>query len=158
MRRKFIATIVLMGLTGLTLAQQRPQYTQYILNNYVLNPALTGIENYTDLKLSYRDQWAGLNGSPKTFYMTIHGPIGKKDYKTSATSFDIPGENPRGQSYWETYTASEPHHGIGFMVMSDKTGLYNRFTSDVSYAYHLGLSARTNLAGGFSAGITRIGF
>src|SRR5689334_22346247 len=33
-------------------AQQRSHYTQYILNNYILNPALSGIENYTDIKLS----------------------------------------------------------------------------------------------------------
>ena len=36
-------------------AQQRPHYTQYILNNYILNPALSGIENYVDVKLSTRD-------------------------------------------------------------------------------------------------------
>ena len=73
-------------------AQQRPHYTQYILNNYILNPALSGIENYTDVKLSARDQWVGLNGAPQTFYFTIQGPIGKKDYRTNATSFDMPGE------------------------------------------------------------------
>ena len=33
-------------------AQQKPHYTQYILNQYVLNPAITGIENYTDIKIS----------------------------------------------------------------------------------------------------------
>jgi len=37
-------------------AQQRPHYTQYILNNYILNPALSGIENYTDVKFRMRDQ------------------------------------------------------------------------------------------------------
>ena len=59
-------------------AQQRPHYTQYILNNYILNPAISGIENYTDVKISARDQWIGLNGAPRTAYLTIQGPIGKK--------------------------------------------------------------------------------
>jgi type IX secretion system PorP/SprF family membrane protein len=140
------------------LAQQRPHYTQYILNNYILNPALSGIENYTDVKMSARDQWVGLNGAPQTFYFSVHGPIGKKDYKTTATSFDMPGQNPRGNAYWENYTASEAHHGIGFFMISDKTGLYNRFSADVSYAYHLGLSPRTNIAAGFSAGISKISY
>ena len=36
-------------------AQQKPVYTQYILNNYIVNPAVTGIENYTDVKISYRN-------------------------------------------------------------------------------------------------------
>lgn len=141
-----------------TFAQQRPHYTQYILNNYILNPALSGIENYTDVKISARDQWVGLNGAPQTFYVSVHGPIGKKDYKTSATSFNVPGENPRGNAYWENYTASEPHHGVGFFMINDKTGLYNRFTADVSYAYHLGISPRTNIAMGFSGGVSKLSY
>lgn len=142
----------------LSRAQQRPHYTQYILNNYILNPALTGIENYTDIKVSGRDQWVGLNGAPRTVYLTIHGPIGKKDYKTSATSFMPPGQNPRGATYWGNYTASEPHHGIGFAMINDKTGLLSRFTADVSYAYHLGLSPTMNLAAGFSGGISKMSY
>jgi type IX secretion system PorP/SprF family membrane protein len=138
-------------------SQQRPHYTQYILNNYVLNPALSGIENYVDLKMSGRDQWAGFSGAPRTAYLTVHGPIGKKDYKTSATSFGVPGENPRGNSYWESYTASEPHHGIGFNIVNDRTGNFNRFSTALSYAYHLGLNARTNLSAGFAAGISTVG-
>ena len=47
-------SVFLLGL--LASAQQRPHYTQYILNNYVLNPAISGIENYTDVKLSATDQ------------------------------------------------------------------------------------------------------
>jgi len=135
-------------------AQQRPHYTQYILNNYILNPALSGIENYTDVKLSARDQWVGLKGAPRTAYLTIQGPIGKKDYRTTATSFNIPGENPRGKAYWENYTAPDPHHGVGFTMINDKTGSFNRFTAYGTYAYHLGLSPTTNLAAGFSAGIS----
>jgi type IX secretion system PorP/SprF family membrane protein len=138
------------------MAQQRPHYTQYILNNYILNPALSGIENYTDVKISARDQWVGLNGAPKTTYFSIQGPIGKGDYRTSSTSFDVPGENPRGRAYWENYTAAAPHHGIGMTIINDRTGSFNRFTLDATYAYHLGLSPTTNLAGGFSAGITNV--
>lgn len=155
--KKLLFSILLLA-TGLVLcAQQRPHYTQYILNNYVLNPALSGIENYTDVKLSIRDQWSGFSGAPRTTYLTIHGPIGKADYKTTATSFQVPGENPRGQAYWENYTASEPHHGIGMSLVNDRTGNFNRFTAALSYAYHLGLSPRLNLAGGFSAGISTVG-
>ena len=138
-------------------AQQRPHYTQYVLNNYVLNPALTGIENYTDVKISGRDQWVGIAGAPQTAYITVHGPIGKKDLKTTATSFAIPGENPRGNAYWENYTASESHHGAGFSLINDRTGNYNRFTVAASYAYHIGLSPKTNLSAGFSGGFSKYG-
>jgi len=111
-----------------------------------LNPALSGIENYVDIKLSTRDQWVGLDGAPKTSYISIQGPIGKNNYSTSATSFQVPGENPRGKSYWESYTAAEPHHGIGLTMVND----------NATYAYHLGLTPTLNLSAGFAAGITNV--
>lgn len=154
--KKIILPVLSVCFVLIAAAQQRPHYTQYVVNPYIINPAITGIENYTDLKLSVRDQWVGLNGAPKTMYLTIHGSLGKNDYRTSATSFQVPGENPRGKAYWETYTAAEPHHGIGLSVVNDVTGSYSRFSAAASYAYHLGLSPTTNLSGGFSAGITRV--
>ncbi len=157
MRKNWQLMIIGMMIAQVVIAQQRSHYTQYILNNYILNPALSGIENYTDIKISARDQWVGLSGAPRTVYFTAHAPIGKKDYKTSSTSFDIPGQNPRGNAYWQSYTASEPHHGAGLSIINDKTGNFNRFTATVSYAYHLGLSPRTNLSAGFAAGITTVG-
>jgi len=146
-----------MCICALASAQQRAHYTQYILNNFIVNPALAGIENYTDIKISARDQWVGVGGAPRTAYITVHTPIGKNDYRTTATSFEIPGENPRGSAYWESYTAAAPHHGVGLSVINDRTGNFNRFTATISYAYHLGISARTSLAAGFAAGITSVG-
>ena len=137
-------------------AQQRPHYTQYILNNYILNPALTGIENYTDVKFSFRNQWVGFPGAPQTFYASIHAPIGKDDYRTNANSFQVPGENPRGKAYWESYTAAAPHHGVGASIVSYKTGYISRNFATVSYAYHLGLSPKFNLSAGFSGGISTL--
>lgn len=155
--KKGSSLILSVFISVIVFTQQRPQYTQYLLNQYIINPAISGIENYTDIKISARDQWAGLNGAPRTTYFTIHAPLGKKDYRTTATSYEIPGQNPRGKYYWENYTAAEPHHGVGFSVINDRTGSFNRFTAAASYAYHIGLSPTTNLAAGFSAGITRIG-
>lgn len=155
MKQHFLAILFLLY-AGFAAGQQKPHYTQYILNNYILNPALTGIENYTDVKMSARDQWVGLKGAPQTFYFSIHGALGKKDLKTTATSFAIPGENPRGNAYWESYTASAPHHGLGFTVVNDKTGNFNWLTANATYAYHIGLSPTTNLAAGFAAGISHI--
>ncbi len=139
-------------------AQQRPHYSQYILNNYIVNPALTGIENYTDVKISGRDQWVGISGAPQTAYFSIHGPIGKKDLKTTATSFRVPGENPRGNAYWQNYAASQSHHGLGFIAVNDRTGLISTFTASVNYAYHLGLSPTLNLSAGFAGGIGKISY
>jgi len=157
MKRPLLSLLALCG-SFAALGQQRPHYTQYVLNNFILNPALAGIENYADLKVSTRDQWVGLNGAPRTSYLTLHMPIGKKDYKSSATGFSTPGENPRGARYWESYEASEPHHGIGVVVLNDRTGNINRFTANFAYAYHIGLSPRLNLSAGVAAGVSRLGF
>lgn len=155
MKRIVLIWFICLG-AGTAMAQQRPYYTQYIMNNYIINPAISGIENYTDVKLSYRNQWVGIDGAPKTLYFTIHGPIGKKDYRQTATSFNMQGENPRGKAYWEEYTAPEPHHGIGFSLVNYKTGYINRTFINGSYAYHLGLSPKMNLAAGFAGGISAI--
>ena len=136
--------------------QAKPSYTQYVLNNYILNPAVTGIENYTDVKLSSRNQWTGINGAPVTSYFSIHAPLGKKDLRTSATSFAVPGNNPRGQQYWEEYTAPVPHHGIGMIALNDKAGYINRWSLFASYAYHRPLSIKTTLSAGFNAGVTSV--
>lgn len=156
MKRSVINCILILCTAMVSQAQQKPHYTQYVVNPYIINPAITGIDNYTDLKMSVRDQWVGINGAPMTSYLSIHGPISKKDYRLSSTSYRIPGENPRGKYYWENYTAAEPHHGIGMSVMNDRTGSFNFFSASASYAYHLGLNPTTNLSGGFSAGITSV--
>ena len=155
--KKIVAVYIMMLAVLSVTAQQKPHYTQYILNQYIINPALTGIENYTDVKVSHRHQWLGLDGAPVTTYLTIHTPIGKTDYRTTPTSFSVPGENPRGQRYWEDYTAAEPHHGIGLQVIDDHMGPLNQFTLNATYAYHIGISPRTSIAAGFGAGFTKMG-
>ncbi len=136
--------------------QAKPSYTQYILNNYILNPAVTGIENYTDVKLSYRNQWTGIEGAPVTSYFSIHGPVGKSDLRTSATSMPVSGQNPRGKDYWRDYTAPAPHHGIGMAIVNDKAGYINRWSLYASYAYHKPLGNKTTLAAGFNAGVSSV--
>lgn len=151
--------LLVMGLLfTLTLsAQQRPYYTQYIMNNYIINPAVAGIENYWDVKASHRLQWVGLQDAPVTTYLTIHGPLKKSDYdRESATSFHASGNNPRGEAYWRDYTSPDPHSGVGFTILNDKTGPLNRFAMYGTYAYHQPLSPTTTLSGGISLGITNM--
>jgi type IX secretion system PorP/SprF family membrane protein len=152
MRKCFL--ILLISGVGVVKAQQRPHYTQYILNNFIINPALAGIENYTDVKISHRHQWVGIQDAPVTTYLTVSAPINKKDDRETATSFPTDGENPRGRQYWQDYEAAQPHSGVGLTIINDKTGPLNRFSLYGSYAYHIGISTQTSLAAGFSAGFT----
>jgi len=137
-------------------AQQRPQYTQYIFNNFLLNPAISGIENYIDVKAGYRNQWRGLEGAPITSYISVNAPLGKKFLFGNATSFPEKGGNPMGRSYLQNYMAAEPHHGVGFQAVADQAGPINRTDIDGTYAYHLGLSEVLNIALGVSVGISKI--
>jgi type IX secretion system PorP/SprF family membrane protein len=152
--KKIFFVLLLAGTACSANAQAKAAYTQYILNNYILNPALTGIENYTDIKLSYRKQWTGIDGAPTTAYVSVQWPSNKDDYSTSATSNAVPGENPRGKQYWRDYTAPDPHHGFGFTASTDKTGYISRWEIAGTYAYHKPISVRTTLAAGFSFGAT----
>jgi type IX secretion system PorP/SprF family membrane protein len=155
--KKFLYLFILLGfIVNLVIAQQKPQYTQYVFNNYLLNPAVSGIENYTDVKLGYRSQWTGLDGAPVTSYLTINAPIGQNFVQGDATSFPGGGgTDPASRSYTYDYKASEPHHGIGFMIVTDKAGPITTTNIDISYAYHIGLAERLNLALGVSGGIAR---
>lgn len=155
---KFIASLCfLLSISATLFSQQKPHYTQYVLNNYILNPALTGIENYVDVKLSHRHQWVGLQDAPVTTYFTIHAPLKKQDYKTNATTlFSMEGDNPRGKEYWDEYEPSAPHHGIGAQIINDKIGPFNNFSAFATYAYHLGINKKTNLSAGIGLGISKL--
>ena len=137
-------------------AQQRPQYTQYIFNNYLLNPAISGIENYIDLKAGYRTQWTGLDGAPVTNYISVNAPLGKNFLSGDANSFGGQENNPMSRSYLQNYMAAEPHHGIGMHAVLDRAGPISRVDVNATYAYHLGLSEKLNIALGVAVGISKV--
>lgn len=153
-KRLLIVLIVMLRLTSF--AQQKPQYTQYVLNNFLLNPALAGIENYLDLKIGYRNQWQGLDGAPVTSFVSINSPLGKDFIYNNANSLSGQGDNPMNRSYKQNYMAADPHHGVGFQAANDKAGPFSRTDVSVSYAYHIGITERINLSAGVSAGISQI--
>jgi len=155
--KKILLIIMCLGFTQFVYSQQRPQYTQYIFNNFILNPAISVIDNYIDVKAGYRSQWQGLDGAPETSYISIHAPLGKNFlYGTSTSVPQSGGTNPNSRSYVQTYMASEPHHGIGFHAVSDKAGPISRTDVNATYAYHMGISSNVNLSLGVAAGVSKI--
>lgn len=124
-------------------AQQREQYSQYIMNNYLINPAVTGGYTFGNARLGYRKQWVGFqdnangkktNVGPRTMFATFHGPIQHP-------------ENQRGRR------KKQYHHGIGGYLYTDKTGpiAYNGVFG--TYAYHQKLDRKTTLSFGVSGGV-----
>src|SRR5690606_29656147 len=58
--------------------QQDPQYTQYMYNMNVINPAYAGSRENLSFGLLYRTQWAGIEDAPKTGTFFGHLPVGEK--------------------------------------------------------------------------------
>ncbi len=57
--------------------QQDPQYTQYMYNQNVLNPAYAGSKGVLSLNMLGRTQWVGVDGAPQTLTLSMHSPVGK---------------------------------------------------------------------------------
>ncbi|MFY7937747.1 MAG: type IX secretion system membrane protein PorP/SprF [Flavobacterium sp.] len=58
-------------------AQQDPNYTQYMYNMSVINPAYAGSKETMSGGLLYRKQWVNIEGSPETATFFLHTPAGK---------------------------------------------------------------------------------
>ncbi|MXO07496.1 type IX secretion system membrane protein PorP/SprF [Flavobacterium sp. HBTb2-11-1] len=56
-------------------AQQDAQYTQYMYNTIVINPAYAGSRGALSIFGMYRTQWVGLDGAPETSSFSINSPI-----------------------------------------------------------------------------------
>ena len=54
-------------------AQQLPQITQYMINNYAVNPAVAGMYDYYQVKTTIRNQWTGITDAPRTTILSIYG-------------------------------------------------------------------------------------
>ncbi len=76
MKHSYLTIIILILLgTFSSNAQQDPQYTQYMYNTEVVNPAYAGNREVLSFGLLYRTQWVGLDGAPETGTFTVNSPI-----------------------------------------------------------------------------------
>lgn len=75
-----IAAIVGLILVSLqSNAQQDPQFTQYMYNMSIINPAYaTADQGILNLGGLYRTQWVGIEGAPKTGTFFVHTPVNDK--------------------------------------------------------------------------------
>ena len=78
MKKIIIALVVLLGYSSTTVAQQDPQYTQYMYNQAVINPAYAGSKDALSIVSLYRNQWTGFDGAPKTLTLSGHSPVGER--------------------------------------------------------------------------------
>lgn len=76
-KKVLIATAVLFS-SAISFAQQDPQYTQYMYNMNLVNPAYAGSEDMLSLNFLARAQWVGIKGAPRTITFNAHAPVGRK--------------------------------------------------------------------------------
>lgn len=108
-------------------AQQLPQYTQYMLNEFAINPAVAGKEEFADVRSNNRYQWVGITDAPRTYILTVNGPMKLKNM------------------------------GLGANLFTDIVGPTRRVGLNFSYAYHIKLNEETKVSLGLSAGILQWG-
>ena len=114
---------LLVGFSSTSHAQQDPQYTQYMYNTQVVNPAYAGSRGSIDFAVLYRSQWVGLDGAPKTGTFTVNTPIGAAE-----------------------------NMGLGLSIVSEEIGPANESNVNVDYSYTIETSANYKLAFGLKAG------
>jgi type IX secretion system PorP/SprF family membrane protein len=119
---KHIRFLLLLLATS-TVAQQLPQYSQYMLNDFVMNPAIAGRSNYWEAKSNNRYQWVGITDAPRTYILSLQGPF--KNLKM----------------------------GIGGNIFTDIVGPTRRTGFNMAYAYHIKLNSTYKLSFGINAGI-----
>ena len=119
---------VLLVLVNLyTEAQQLPLYSQYMMNKFLINPAVAGSEGYTAFNLTAREQWIGLKYSPKTHAFSAQTRILKNSFIARGTSVRRNGKS----------SSRSGKVGLGGYVFNDQSGLVNRTGLQLTYAYHI---------------------
>lgn len=61
-------------------SQNDPQYTQYMYNMQLVNPAYAGSREALTVASLFRKQWIGLQGAPATQTLSINAPIVKNKF------------------------------------------------------------------------------
>ena len=76
-------------------AQQIALNSQYMFNNFVINPAVAGTKNYAPLSFSFRRQWMGMDNAPVTQNLTLHSYVGKNTGAGAYFYNDVAGPTRR---------------------------------------------------------------
>lgn len=122
--KKLLLLTIVYGLSSIdSKAQQIPLYSQYFYNQFLYNPAQTGLSGSPQLFFNYRKQWVGFEGSPET----------------RALSYDMSIANNKA--------------GVGVYLFSDVTNIFKKNGGYFSYAYHINFNEHHRLSLGVSGGI-----
>ena len=124
--KKITILILIVSTAFVANAQQLPQFTQYMINDYVFNPAIAGTESSYQMKTNIRNQWVGVTDAPRTTVLSIYGKY------------------------------RESNVGLGGVVFNDQVGPTSRTGLSLSYAYHFSLTDNMKMSLAVSGGFTQM--
>jgi type IX secretion system PorP/SprF family membrane protein len=124
-------------------SQQMPMYSQYMMNRFLLNPAVAGYDGLTTISLTAREQWMGLPYSPRTVALSA-------DSRLIKSRSPRPGL-PDRRNVMNLLRSGNV--GVGGYLYNDRSGLIDRTGMQVSYAYHIWMQEHQ-----LSFGISLTGF
>lgn len=148
--RKIALTLAL-GLTaGFAMSQQNPQYSQYLRNQFMINPGAAGVYDFVDVTMSGRWQWMGLDDSPKTAYVSVASLLNFKKripYNPALRVSNGPVRNPEIKT-------GKLKHALGGQLLADQYGAFRRMNASLTYAVHVPMSKKLNLSLGTRLGLS----
>lgn len=116
--------LILCGSAGRVTAQQDPMYTRYMDNLLIVNPGYAGTRGTGNFMAVARNQWVAFDGAPRTRTFSFHTPV--KDLGL----------------------------GLGFSVLSDKTGPLSQTGLYFDYSHWLTLNEDFRLSLGLKGGFS----
>jgi type IX secretion system PorP/SprF family membrane protein len=133
--------------------QQLPLFSQYFQSGVQLNPAFAGVDNFTDVKVGYRQQWAGLPGSPQSFYLSGSGLLMKPADAKVVNSLRISNPDELEEEGSGFSRKEGIKMGWGGFLVSDSYGPYSGLSGYFNYAFHYPLSREIYLSVGLAGGL-----
>jgi type IX secretion system PorP/SprF family membrane protein len=135
---------------GMALAQQDPQFSQYMFNNMSINPGYAGSKDAICLTALHRTQWVGFPGNPNTSLFSVSAPI--KPFKINsgigltAINDNLAFQKSPGISLSYAYIMNV-RNGEGKLGIGMSVGFLSS-TFDPKYDWGKGNSDETTVPGG----------
>ena len=155
--KKWTVILFVCCLGAIANAQQVPQYSQYLQNQYMVNPAATGVYDFLNVTAGGRLQWAGLENAPKTTYLYAAAPAEKWRNASMKRTFGVIRRGNRTVRHPRMRYGSLVH-AFGASFVADQYGPFRQLKMMGTYALHLPLSRDYSLSFGTSIGLSNRAF
>lgn len=154
---RILVLLCIVMATGLTFGQQMPQYSQYVRNQYMVNPAAAGVYDYADITLGGRMQWTGFENAPKTSYLYFSSSLDNLRGGHMKRTYGKVASNNKSVRH-PTMRLGKFSHAFGAQVVADQYGAYRTFRMMGTYAMHIPLSRDYSMSFGANLGLSNRAF